>query len=231
MDHGSSSLLICSQHRIAHAHDSRCSRACLIAASVPRRGLAGRVSQKMEVKGGLNPQGPPQPRDQVPLFCASHTLPPAAPLVVVREPAHLSRRRREVEVGEPAHFQGSAAASLLWLRRVRLMSCCGAPARSMVLLCQPAQRLGRNSSSACSGKEAGEGRRRVGRLPAAARPWTIPTSGSKGRWRGWVCRVDLAAMHCPGIGDGDLGITFRRETLARDRAEERRIVGRICGRA
>ena len=116
-------------------------------------------------------------------------------------------------------------------RRSSLMSCGGAPARSMVLLCQPAQRLGRNSSSACSGKEAGEGRRRVGRLPAAARPWLISTSGSKGRWRGWVCRVDLAAMHCPGIGDGDLGITFRRETLARDRAEERRIVGRICGRA
>ena len=89
--------------RASHMHMILDVRERLIAASVPRRGLAGRVSQKMEVKGGLNPQGPPQPRDQVPLFCASHTLPPAAPLVVVREPAHLSRRRREVEVGEPAH--------------------------------------------------------------------------------------------------------------------------------
>lgn len=81
-------------------------------------------------------------------------------------------------------------------RRSSLMSCGGAPARSMVLLCQPTQRLGRNSSAACllglcSGKEAGEGRRRVGRLPAAARPWLILMK----RLRLPVCWLDLPVPH------------------------------------
>lgn len=46
----------------------------LIAASVPRRGLAGRVSQKMEVKGGLNPQGPPRSRETKCHCSVPHTL-------------------------------------------------------------------------------------------------------------------------------------------------------------